>query len=227
MLSKKIIIIILFALNAKVIFAQDSNILLSLNGPTYGIKIKNNFPVGTGDFARAFMLSNQDGTDDFFGLGVYGNIVNGVSSFGYGYIGKSYYNPAMSFVSNGNIGIGTLTPTEKLSVKGNIRAKEVKVETANWPDYVFNDDYKRRSLSELEDFILLNKHLPDMPTAVEAEKDGIELGDMNKKLLKQQEEFVLHLIDKDKEIKCLKRENEEIREKLAQILTILNIKTEK
>ncbi|KQR70898.1 hypothetical protein [Pedobacter sp. Leaf176] len=44
--------------------------------------------------------------------------------------------------ANGNVGIGTGTPTEKLSVNGKIRAHEIKVEMANWPDYVFEQDYK-------------------------------------------------------------------------------------
>src|SRR5690606_24002433 len=55
--------------------------------------------------------------------------------------------------NGGNVGIGTATPAEKLSVNGRIRAKEIKVETANWPDYIFSEDYKSYSLSELENFI--------------------------------------------------------------------------
>lgn len=38
--------------------------------------------------------------------------------------------------STGNVGIGTTSPDSKLSVNGNIRAKEIKVENSNWPDYV-------------------------------------------------------------------------------------------
>ena len=87
---------------------------------------------------------------------------------------------------------------------------------------MFADDYKKTSLEDLEKYIRLNKHLPEMPSAKEVEKNGIELGDINKKLLKQQEEFVLHLIEKDKEIKALKKDNEAIRSKLDEIITLLN-----
>jgi hypothetical protein len=133
-------------------------------------------------------------------------------------------NAKMRMNANGNVGIGTATPGEKLSVNGKIRAHEIKVETANWPDYVFAPDYRMPSLEELEKYINLNKHLPEMPSASDAEKNGIALGEMNKKLLKQQEELVLYLIEKNKEIKDLKRENDTIKSKLDEIILMLNKK---
>ncbi|RWU09974.1 hypothetical protein [Pedobacter chitinilyticus] len=102
---------------------------------------------------------------------------------------------------NGNVGIGTTNPQEKLSVNGKIRAKEIKVEATGWPDYVFKPDYETMSLQELDSYIKANGHLPEVPAAAEAEKEGIALGEMNKILLKKIEELTLHLIDKDKEVK--------------------------
>lgn len=87
--------------------------------------------------------------------------------------------------TSGNVGIGTDTPKEKLSVNGNIRAHQVKVEVANWPDYVFDPNYKMRSLEETERFIKQHGHLPEVPKAMEVETDGISLGEMNKILLKK------------------------------------------
>ncbi|MGY0039205.1 hypothetical protein [Pedobacter sp. NJ-S-72] len=52
-----------------------------------------------------------------------------------------------------NVGIGTITPKEKLSVNGNIRAREIRVETTEWPDYVFKEVYQPMSLSDLEVYI--------------------------------------------------------------------------
>jgi len=100
----------------------------------------------------------------------------------------------------GNVGIGTSFPAEKLSVNGNIRAKEVKVETANWPDYVFETGYKLPTLKETENYIRKNGHLPEIPTAIQAAKEGINIGEINAKLLKKIEELTLHLIEKDKEL---------------------------
>jgi len=125
------------------------------------------------------------------------------------------------FTALGNLGLGTLNPTERLSVNGNIRAREIKVETANWPDYVFDNAYLPITLSELERYIKLNKHLPDIPSAAEAEKEGIDLGVMNKKLLLKIEEVTLHLIQKDKEIIELKKQNEQLSAKMDSILNKL------
>lgn len=120
------------------------------------------------------------------------------------YVGNPYYpddaNLAIKAITNGNVGIGTATPAEKLSVNGNIRAKEIKVETENWPDYVFHKDYSLMSLPETEEFIKINKHLPGMPSAQKAEKDGIDLGEMNRLLLKNAEETTLLLIELNKKI---------------------------
>jgi hypothetical protein len=90
-------------------FGQDTNILISLNAPALGVKIKNNFPTGSGNFARAFMLSNQDGSVDFMGMGVFGNFAGGVTNIGYGYLGSSFSSPFIAFKPDGNVGIGTTT----------------------------------------------------------------------------------------------------------------------
>ena len=122
--------------------------------------------------------------------------------------------PISIITNNGNVGIDTINPKEKLSVNGNIRAKEIKVEAENWPDYVFEPTYMPMSLPELESYILKNKHLPGIPTAKETETDGVELGKLNKMLLKQQEELILHLIEQNKKIDTLIKQ---IREQQLEI----------
>jgi len=115
----------------------------------------------------------------------------------------------------GNIGIGTRIPNEKLEVNGKIRAKEIKVEANNWPDYVFKTDYNLRSLAETERFINEHGHLPDVPKAGEVETDGVSLGEMNKILLKKIEEMTLQLIQLNREVKIqseqVKKQSEKIK----------------
>ncbi|MDN5215680.1 hypothetical protein QQ020_26620 [Fulvivirgaceae bacterium BMA12] len=110
--------------------------------------------------------------------------------------------------TNGNVGIGTKTTSSyKLSVNGNIRAKEVKVETG-WSDFVFEDDYELITLAELEAFIKANKHLPEIPSAEEVAENGVSLGEMDSKLLQKIEELTLYIIDQQKEIEILKEKAE-------------------
>jgi hypothetical protein len=108
---------------------------------------------------------------------------------------------------NGNYGIGTDNPDEKLTVNGKIHAKEIRVDATMVPDYVFEDDYKLLSLNEIETFIKKNKHLPEVPSAAEAAKNGLELGEMNKILLKKIEELTLYVIDLQKQVKLLQQSN--------------------
>jgi hypothetical protein len=103
----------------------------------------------------------------------------------------------------GNVGIGTMSPQEKLVVKGKVVAEEIKVQAVKWPDYVFKPEYKLPSLAETEKFIKAHGHLPDVPKATDVEANGVSLGEMNKILLKKVEELTLHLIDQQKQIKEL------------------------
>ncbi|MBV6646859.1 MAG: hypothetical protein KI790_15485 [Cyclobacteriaceae bacterium] len=100
----------------------------------------------------------------------------------------------VSIKANGNVGIG-VNPTEKLTVDGKIRAEEVKVEIVNGPDYVFESDYQLRTLKETKEYITQNKHLPEIPSAKEMESNGVDLGDMNMRLLKKIEELTLYQIE--------------------------------
>ncbi len=133
-----------------------------------------------------------------------------------------YGNTVMTLTTDRYVGIGTTTPTEKLSVNGKIRAHEIKVETSNWPDYVFADDYKLPSLKETALFIQANKHLTGMPTAKEVETNGVDLGEMNKKLLQKVEELTLYLIEKDKQILTQQQDIAEQKKRLDYIEKKLN-----
>ncbi len=106
----------------------------------------------------------------------------------------------MTLTNDGFLGIGTVEPTSILTVDGNIKAEEIKIEVANAPDYVFEDAYVLQSLAEVKDYIKKNKHLPEVPPAVEMETNGVSLGEMNMLLLKKIEELTLHIIRQEERI---------------------------
>ncbi|SNB23784.1 conserved exported hypothetical protein [Flavobacterium psychrophilum] len=115
-----------------------------------------------------------------------------------------------NILTDSNIGIGTSSfldgtdsKTYRLSVKGRIRAEEVKVYNT-WADYVFNKNYKLPALKEVEGYIKENGHLPNVPSAKEVTEKGLELGEMSKIQQEKIEELTLYLIQQNKEIEELK-----------------------
>lgn len=112
----------------------------------------------------------------------------------------------------GNIGIGTTNPDGwRLAVNGNIKAKEIKVETG-WSDFVFKNDYKLATLEEVENHIKEKGHLKDIPSAKEVEENGIFLGEMESKLLQKIEELTLYTIQQEKRLNNLESKNEKLEE---------------
>jgi len=76
------------------------------------------------------------------------------------------------------------------------------------------------SLEETKAYIDANKHLPEVPSAKEMEKNGVQLGEMNLLLLKKVEELTLHLIEQEEQIKKLKQSSEgskELEKKLQEL----------
>ena len=105
----------------------------------------------------------------------------------------------MRINANGYVGIGTRYPDALLTVSGQVHAQEVKVTVAApGPDYVFEKDYKLTSLEEIKTYIDQNKHLPEVPSAKEMKKNGVQLGEMNMLLLKKIEELTLYVIEQNK-----------------------------
>ena len=103
----------------------------------------------------------------------------------------------------GNIGIGTTNPTESLHVNGHIRAEGSFISGStflNVPDYVFEPDYLLMPLPELATFIAHEKHLPNVPSAAEISETGVNMTDMQMKLLAKVEELTLYAIEQDKTI---------------------------
>lgn len=171
------------------------------------------------DASHAFAITRGDGT---YGFRIFrdangGNILfqvgNNLNNWetkikigeGEGINTKLLFNP-----DGGNVLIGKTSQTNtsyKLDINGNVRANKVVVNTSG-ADFVFEDNYNLRSLAELQQYIRQNKHLPEIPSAKEMEKEGQDVGTLNIQLLQKIEELTLYIIQQQKEIEALKKKIE-------------------
>ena len=109
------------------------------------------------------------------------------------------------------VGAGATIPagsSYKMAIAGGIITEKVRVATngtAFWADFVFDKNYKLRSLVEVENFIKANKHLPEIPSTSEVRKNGIDLAETQALLLLKVEELTLYVIQQNKKIEKLER----------------------
>ncbi len=153
-----------------------------------------------------FHLSFIRAANAVFGMGFVNTVTPPNQTVGVWMANNTSVTPLMSFNQNQTVGINTIdTKGYQFAVNGSaIFTKAVVQLYANWADYVFNNDYKLMSIKSLEQYIYENKHLPDMPSAEEMQKkDGIDLGEMNTKLLQKVEELTLYVIELNKKIETL------------------------
>ena len=126
----------------------------------------------------------------------------------------------MVFNPFGSVGIGTTaTGSHKLAVEGSIGAREIKVEASGWSDFVFENNYELRTLEEVEEHIAEKGHLPEIPSEAEVTENGINLGEMNAKLLQKIEELTLYLIEQNKENQEQRKLIEELQKEVSALKT--------
>jgi hypothetical protein len=142
------------------------------------------------------------------------SIIRG-QNMGYGKTNLQFLTSPQSNVSNpqvrmyinpdGKIGIGTENPQASLDVRGAIQANDIKVVVAQGADFVFAPDYKLPALSEVESFVKENKHLPEIQSEKDMQQNGVNLNELQIKLLQKVEELTLYVIQQNKRIEELEQ----------------------
>lgn len=117
--------------------------------------------------------------------------------------GSTSGSKGMTIDPEGNVGIGLNKPTFKLEVNGTIRSKEVKIEATGWSDFVFNKDYNLPTLQAVEQHINDKGYLPGIPSEKQVIEEGVNVVEMQAKLLQKIEELTLYIIEQDKRIQEL------------------------
>jgi hypothetical protein len=144
--------------------------------------------------------------------------------------------PVFSVRSNGKVFMGVrlnFMPAcsdcneYRLFVQDGIRTEKVKIDVAsanNWADYVFKKEYKLRSLEEVEKHIEENGHLPNIPSAEDVVKNGINVAEMDAKLLEKIEELTLTLysIEQNKKLQNQAEKIDKLEKQLSQITSEKN-----
>ncbi|CAH0250075.1 hypothetical protein [Chryseobacterium sp. Bi04] len=164
------------------------------------------------------------------------NSIGGLS-FGKPWPSPSFGDYKLYLANNGKIAMGTKNincadcDSYLLFVKDGIKTEKVKVEIASangWADYVFKKDYKLMGLSEVEKHIQDKGHLPNIPSADDVVKNGINLGEMDAKLLEKIEELTLYSIEQNKKLidgEEKSRKQQDLINNLIQRITTLENKT--
>ncbi|HVI46680.1 MAG TPA: hypothetical protein VM802_17510 [Chitinophaga sp.] len=189
----------------------DGNVGIGLTSPAAGLHVAKVAILENGERAAA-ILGNTYLDWTYFGASTGGKIrgsnegylaleTNSKGSDKNIYMNTSSAGNVIMATGGGNVCIGTARSNGyKLAVEGTIGARKIKVEQVAWADYVFHPEYKLPTLQSVEDYITAHKHLPDIPSDKEVKENGLDLGDMNKRLLQKVEELTLYLISQDKKL---------------------------
>lgn len=135
---------------------------------------------------------------------------------------------SMMFGTNTSSGYENLMTLNKsaglalLTLKGNLHSREVKVTADAGADFVFDESYELRTLEETEKFILRNKHLPEIASEAEMIENGLELGEMNIKLLQKIEELTLYMIDINKQLKAQNERMEKLQLENSELKNVVS-----
>lgn len=214
---------------AKLFIHEDGNVGMGTAAPKTRLHIayksKENLPKITGNKAFGGIHIEQKGGRDHYvgittdaqgyphttqggmliqGSGLYGTKIHFLTTDNY----RHGMKQRMIIDHKGNVGVGiTDIPSGyKMAVDGKLLCEEVRVEMSqNWPDYVFEKDYDLMPLDKLAKHIETEKHLPGIPSASEVSKEGVALGDMQKKMMEKIEELTLYILQQQKAIEALQQ----------------------
>lgn len=182
---------------------------------------------GGSNYFSAIKMDN--GGDNGAGINFYNGAATGGSN--YTVTGANLPNYLQMRIAGGNVSIGTSdSKGYKLAVNGSAIATSMTVKlNSAWPDYVFKKDYQLSSLEDVKAYIDQNQHLPEVPSEQQIAKEGLNLGEINKLLMKKVEELTLYLIDehkkKEEQAELLSKQQEQINQLIKQVELLNKIST--
>lgn len=183
---------------------NESTIFVERNSGTWAsTKVKIGISTNTGPAGLRFQVSSNTGSS-------YVDVLHLANN---GKVGIGTTNPASTLTVNGDLLVTNTSGTGQTVIYSNgfIRARELSIDLASIPDYVFEKNYSLMKLDDLREYIDSAKHLPNIPSAPEYQKTGsIAVGELQLKLLEKIEELTLYTIQ-------LNEENKELRKRIEAL----------
>lgn len=223
--------------NGQDLFYIDGNIGINTRTPESQLHVNGNFKATSGTFSGNLSAINASYTGDVImqnleatGGSFSGNLSGNTASFSGDVELSKLTMSSNTFSIESNtvslfaieiedsqnavvkIGHNNYGNTVNLLVGGQIKAEEVLVVQDVWADHVFSDDYRLRSLSELKAFIETHNHLPGIPDEEEVKEQGVNIAEMNSKLLEKVEELTLYILEQQEQLDVLKQELKRIKD---------------
>jgi hypothetical protein len=93
----------------------------------------------------------------------------------------------------------------KVTGNGEVFARRYTTTLNNIPDYVFKVGYQLMPLNELKTYINTLHHLPNIPSEKEFQKDGVDIGELNRLLLEKVEELTLYILQLEERISKIEK----------------------
>ncbi len=205
----------------------DVNTVLTVENPNTGLSAAGAFRAKSDSATVSFQAHGSGRTLSRFGqplaswaefLQVTGNgLILGTLADKPLILGTNSVN-RIQVTASGDVGIGTTAPSSKLHVNGDIRVSGGSFiddgVTLNAPDYVFEPSYSLMPLAQLREFVSREKHLPNVPTAADIKKQGLDLSKFQMRLLEKVEELALYTLAQEEHVRSLSDENQELKARL-------------
>ncbi|WP_228425502.1 hypothetical protein, partial [Chryseobacterium jejuense] len=191
------------AFNSRISGNQNNqNVGVGIENPLYNLDVKGTFRVGYSGY-----LTYNGAADLLFNYPLRGSGGRAMVHDDGNVLALNYGN---DFTGGTRLGTSLLVKGNNALLQGKFEAKEIKVTLTPTADFVFDENYGLPKLEDVEKHIKEKKHLPEIASAKEMEKEGVNVGEFQIKLLQKIEELTLYTIEQNKQLKKLQENNDKL-----------------